>query len=278
MKCTRHRNRRGSAKADMRASTLLTGHPCTRGHFLGRDRRCSTNSSTSPYFQKKLLLSLVRIDEPTVAKHSRSNQNLPVHAPQNCKPCITPTRYCSVNTELICFVKCAKQKVYIRRIRFEVNSTYSTFSLHQMSTSFKVVDHYIGDFRSIRWSSHKVLKEVRHNVCLLFSKTLINVSIVGDLHIVEVQSCSFALFFLVLPERTHTPLCTSVLVLVRHGLSFCLSRELVDEFWTPSRTSAPVLPETEFGSNSGFSETFEAPESKEEACLQSSVFEASPLK
>ena len=106
----------------------------------------------------------------------------------------------------------------------------------------------------------------------------VNVSIVGVLHIVEVQSCSFALVFLILPERSQTPLCTSVLVLVRHGLSFCHSSELVAEFWTPSRTSAPVLPETEFGSNSGFTETFEAPESKEEACLQSSVFEASPLK
>ena len=40
---------------------------------------------------------------------------------------ITPIRDCSVDTELICRIDRAKQKLCIRRIRTEVNRTFPTF-------------------------------------------------------------------------------------------------------------------------------------------------------
>ena len=70
----------------------------------------------------------------------------------------TPTRYCSVNTELICRVNRAKYELCIRRCRSKMNRVSFTFSLqdsslkrtdtseYRMSTSFEVFDHEIGDF------------------------------------------------------------------------------------------------------------------------------------
>ena len=65
----------------------------------------------------------------------------------------TPTRNCSEDTELICWVHCAKQEFCIRRFRIEMDRTYSAFPFWEssiqrigtsqcwMSTFFEILHH-----------------------------------------------------------------------------------------------------------------------------------------